>query len=1263
MSDDHGSIDLNKFEAFFAEPMRWATLFVTIQEIADDNKALVRDLSSYDPKEAIPLLASLLTLPEYQSHCIRLEILVALAVAFCKGRKKANIGKAVNWFSQIGRSRCVAGEDPAEDVFVSLAQDRNGNYRLLEGVWEAAGFYTQRVMEVVSSMPDDGKFRQIKRSFVALLIISDMVCEKAGLQRYQLGSDEQHSTLLHPQIPSRNNLISRVSVTFEELNARGVNKVDIEPFLFQLQMKDHLFEQQIGCSYLDRYPLIIQSKDHLTVVLPTALSVAARDFVIANIIEGGLVEAFNDALARNYAKLFFNTPLLGGPTQAPIVWKEIGSHRISNFIFEIDRGYFISYHLFLPSVETHANGGFKSIYQDEGMLTNALQESVNSALEKISGRSEFKEGLVVLVGCGWGRGYATQEITLDHSKWRFQSMSGADLVRLSWLDDMKPSYFWRIQDGLEAITNGGVHIVNPNGILNLIGLVRSNEGHFVPHAQLPEGEISPERPLMLNPPLNLLREVRADADLGYDRHRAIDNIGTWHDVQHVSPNPFFNSESARRLYASMGDVEKGTLTSVYEGAVQLWISLETPNINERGVTYRLWEMANEWLHRIGRELDELAVHLAKKANVKVYVEFRDADPPKKPGEKPKIEDLTPLCIITEHEQQDACKAVFNAGFLSGFGIAENIAERLFVLNLTRAFLHLLDRENLDQDAEEIARRVVLNQEARSFHFFHAQHFLDYVRDSLPKTLVTIDKIDDAAAKIGLGWRAIDKNQGGKIEGREACTRFLNKVVDILLSEISGMLAAFERVSTLKRVVANNEKASAEEDHWRRTSAAIIGLHGHNKGTIDRYVEQVSKFAGAGITSRVLTEIALCVCPQDDGAQISDIELSKLIARAALTVRIGELSNAIYYNALSPEITISPLGDILFRDDFGKIVVQPMLSRALGDKFIENAPVQKKNYEEPGVIPTTQDKFEPEFWYAWKKEMGFDLDEARKIIGALEDKGIADHKAVFTITQSEYLSNVCSNDVPEDNARKFLDKFTLSTRRRWEKPPIGFDVDDIEPWRFGRRLSFVARPILKVDESDDPLLIIAPSALRKGFIYVLDGAYRGRLKQSFFQSEELRDTWWGKASEGHSFNDDVAQRLAGAGWQTRGNIGLPELLNRKIEKDYGDVDVLAWRQDRKEVFVIECKDLSFARNYSEIAALLSDYQGKEDSKGKPDKLKMHLTRVSMLEDNIDQMQRFTGIQSLKVVSCLVCSGIVPMQYAKIEALAKTHVGSIEDIMTL
>ena len=56
--------------------------------------------------------------------------------------------------------------------------------------------------------------------------------------------------------------------------------------------------QQIGSSYLDRYPLIVFSKTHLTVALPSALSVAVRDFAIASIVEHGLVETFDSALAK-----------------------------------------------------------------------------------------------------------------------------------------------------------------------------------------------------------------------------------------------------------------------------------------------------------------------------------------------------------------------------------------------------------------------------------------------------------------------------------------------------------------------------------------------------------------------------------------------------------------------------------------------------------------------------------------------------------------------------------------------------------------------------------------------------------------------------------------------------------------------------------------------------------------------------------------------------------------------------------------------------
>ena len=159
---------------------------------------------------------------------------------------------------------------------------------------------------------------------------------------------------------------------------------------------------------------------------------------------------------------------------------------------------------------------------------------------------------------------------------------------------------------------------------------------------------------------------------------------------------------------------------------------------------------------------------------------------------------------------------------------------------------------------------------------------------------------------------------------------------------------------------------------------------------------------------------------------------------------------------------------------------------------------------------------------------------------------------------------------------------------------------------------------------------------------------------------MRDEWWGRAREGHTFNATVAGTVARAGWRVKQNVGLPELLGRKIDRDMGDIDVLAWRPDRNKIMAIECKDLAPARNYSEIAALLSDYQGAEVD-GRRDKLKKHLDRVSLLRSSLEQLQRFTGVPGPEVVSCLVCSGVVPMQYAKIEALAGTRVGTIEEIL--
>ena len=258
----------------------------------------------------------------------------------------------------------------------------------------------------------------------------------------------------------------------------------------------------------------------------------------------------------------------------------------------------------------------------------------------------FKKGLVILVDCGWGKGCATQRIELDNPHWRFQSMSAADLVRLSWLSEMKPDYLWRIQDGLEAVTKGGVEILNLNGILNLIGWVRSNHGHFVPHAQLTDGMSSPKQPLVLYPPLNLLRQVRADSDRGLrsppldGQHREMARCPNMSHLTHS-----LAVESARRVYASMDGVRSGNPNIRLRGhasSLDLCCHAEHHPKKRSRINCGKWPMNG--CIALALLLTRGAEGATETFNLKVYVEFCDVDPPEDVVGKPNTRGSHPaLC--------------------------------------------------------------------------------------------------------------------------------------------------------------------------------------------------------------------------------------------------------------------------------------------------------------------------------------------------------------------------------------------------------------------------------------------------------------------------------------------------------------------------------------------------------------------------------------------------------------------------------------------
>src|SRR5207245_1991818 len=95
----------------------------------------------------------------------------------------------------------------------------------------------------------------------------------------------------------------------------------------------------------------------------------------------------------------------------------------------------------------------------------------------------------------------------------------------------------------------------------------------------------------------------------------------------------------------------------------------------------------------------------------------------------------------------------------------------------------------------------------------------------------------------------------------------------------------------------------------------------------------------------------------------------------------------------------------------------------------------------------------------------------------------------------------------------------------------------------------------------------------------------------------------------AFNTTVANRMDGLGWKVKLEMTVPALIGGGLDRDYGDVDVVAWNPDSGRVLLMECKDVQYHRAMGEVAEQLHDFRGETLADGKPDLLKKHLDRVA------------------------------------------------------
>jgi hypothetical protein len=218
------------------------------------------------------------------------------------------------------------------------------------------------------------------------------------------------------------------------------------------------------------------------------------------------------------------------------------------------------------------------------------------------------------------------------------------------------------------------------------------------------------------------------------------------------------------------------------------------------------------------------------------------------------------------------------------------------------------------------------------------------------------------------------------------------------------------------------------------------------------------------------------------------------------------------------------------------------------------------------------------------------------------------------------------------------------RERWKIVPELYRDQDRQPWRFRRRLTVYRRPLIRLDQGEDALMLVAPGLLRELLLTMMHNFYGAEMDQEYLLSGAMR-RWWNLVQDRYSkeFEAKVASELRSLGWQTAEGRKFPEILGRGLPTDPGDIDVLAWRWDGR-IVLLECKDLQLAKAPSETAKQLSKFRGGVDEKGRPDLLAGHLNQVALAHEHVDGFRRYTGLATGTIEGVVVFSNVVPMLYA-------------------
>jgi hypothetical protein len=1112
----------------------------------------------YDPFELLAAIGGLHLLPQNIQQYLDLKLAACMAAAELPKRGDAPTPSRLR--------RLLAGDPPhrpilhqAPNLLTTTITFRDGCYTVIPGWEEDSDWVVSRVLEAVEIAGHEELRGWAARLARAVLSISAAITSRAGLSRNLPGEVRPLNPAEVPGYSRLRSLADVVRLGADELTEIAGPEWEelLSPVISSLPLTppDGDGESDYLGSALTWRPLVRDRETGVIVALPGDLLVALRHAVVCRALELGvgraLERAFNDLIARTTLRSLGGLGhLLAEPVPASA---DPFPHPSWALLMDTDK----AIHLLVLGEDLD---GYQPSDPFAQCVTLPSREMVERRLTQVETvlldqQRSLNDILHLVVVQTMGRPF---EFVVDQPHPPLFSprlvFSAPELEAISIVEAPDLLLLWRFARAVTALRR--TVPLMPTSQLDELAAWRGAGFSF---ASLIAAAAGAEDPVQLLP--GSARTLREEAARRFDFRGVPEPGGDLVEVER-----FLEDENVD-LYVPRGRLTRPDFLVGGYGRRAVWVVAE-----DIGGDPRKWEEERKWTELFAYWLWRLRPHLGDLA---AAIEA---------GEEPLVVavdlhrqsagDIAAPVSIETVEDRGVRVAIARSRAASLFSGRTNEPERELIAEMLAALGAVVGCGSFDIAAAREITVAHMPPEARKLIFI--RHADPAVRPmTAPLRLLSTADIDEVMHEVGTELAQKMGLDIGPIPA-ELTHDVINSAVRLLFGRLQATVKTLGGKRLLEWLVGANEALVQHGVVRGMELAGEVACYGPETEVVKRRLKLLGEFSATSVSSRFLIEYVAAQPP----AGLRPISFSvhdTLLAIASQITELGMLSDLLHYELAEVEAALLPTGRLVAGTTEDHRAAQSIFAGQVAKGDIRRSAASMDTRLTAGNAPEAGDElpnppYGDQLDAGFEAEYGFSLENAIRGLYALcEVRMQSPAAATIGIAAAEAVVGRETGG-ESSRARRVIEAFALRPRAAFLPAPAGFDREDLYPWRFNRRLSYLRRPLLIAGDE----LVYGPAGVFRSIEYLNDLISQGRLRA---RTKELKQAISRvQVDRGAEFNDRVAD-LYGERPDCWSQARVEKVGALRIEREHGqplgDVDVLVLVPRRRLILAIETKALAVA----------------------------------------------------------------------------------------